>query len=547
MKSKKRITIIFAAAMILALCLTLLVSCTDKHQHVWKEIAGSNTATCTEDGVILSKCEGCGLTKQTPSVALGHDWDEDDVDVIEPATCKKMGRGSAHCKREDCNATQEIELDIVPHNIVKPDFDKNKAATCLTAGLRAGKCGMCEEYVEIELAPLGHDFTGESKTTAEASCEEEGVREISCRRKNCDGDDNGNKPAKQIITSPAIGHDWQDGATLDKEPTLTSTGSRSIHCNRCDKTKDEETLPMLVAGQKTTYKFRVARANRETLKVGVSGVKITIKDSEGQIVQTSNNQNFNQVTATMTVDLLPANYTVEVTGLPNGYYSKGSYEVRPGSVEMDLTVNASLLPAEQATSDTKYGLGSVLHDYTFRDLNSSGRKVKLSELLAEKKIVLLNFFFVTCGACQSEMPGLVSAYNLYKEDMAVVMLDVVNYDDEDGIVNDFLRPFNVPAEWYAVQDMTPSGADSSQYNNICEKFGLNSAPQNLIIDQEGVVVYYKGGSTGEMEFRNIFKKYTSAPYTNTPAPSAPAAPTSENEARAFACSDVVIPKKDDRY
>ena len=44
---------------------------------------------------------------------------------------------------------------------------------------------------------------------------------------------------------PALGHDWEDEYRLDRNPSLTETGCRSIHCSRCDATRDEITLPKL--------------------------------------------------------------------------------------------------------------------------------------------------------------------------------------------------------------------------------------------------------------------------------------------------------------
>lgn len=36
----------------------------------------------------------------------------------------------------------------------------------------------------------------------------------------------------------ALGHDWNQEYTVDKEATCEENGSKSIHCNRCKETKD---------------------------------------------------------------------------------------------------------------------------------------------------------------------------------------------------------------------------------------------------------------------------------------------------------------------
>ncbi len=544
MRTTKKFVTIFLTALIVVLCAAVFVACDpkDDHEHVWQEV--ENTATCTEAGEIVSKCEVCGDEKREPSEALGHDWDMENIQTLTPATCEKEGAGKASCKR--CTEKKDVVLEKVPHDIKKPVLDKIKPATCTTPGSREGVCDMCKKYVVVEVPALGHDFSGVSVLESEASCEGKGIRKIVCKRKSCDGNENG-KPAVQIIESPALGHDWQARAVVDKDPTFDEAGKRSVHCNRCEKTKDDEVLPRLVSGQKATYRWRIARFNGEALNIGLSGVKIAVKDENGNPVNgddglpvVSNSSNFNQNDATMTVDLLPANYTVEVTGLPAGYTAESSYTIAPGNVYKDLLIHSSLLPASQATDKTSYNLGSVMHDYTFNDVY--GRTTTLSRLLEKKDIVLLNFFFVSCGACQSEMPGLVSAYNIYKDKMAVVMMDCVDYDTNEKIISDFLKPFDVPMDWYAVQDMTPKGGNPKDYNNICEKFNATSAPQNMIIDKEGVVVYCEKGSTSEMVFRDTFKKYTSAPYVKTES-TEPEAPKQETKAVKV---DLDIPRKDDR-
>lgn len=43
--------------------------------HIWKEVEGSNTATCTEKGVKVMCCAICGMEVQTEAEAKGHTYD----------------------------------------------------------------------------------------------------------------------------------------------------------------------------------------------------------------------------------------------------------------------------------------------------------------------------------------------------------------------------------------------------------------------------------------------------------------------------------------
>lgn len=76
-------------------------------------------------------------------------------------------------------------------------------------------------------APSGHTF-GEWKESKPATCTT-GVKEKRICSV-CKGEE-------ERDTSP-LGHDWEADYTIDVKPTCTQPGSKSIHCSRCDATKD---------------------------------------------------------------------------------------------------------------------------------------------------------------------------------------------------------------------------------------------------------------------------------------------------------------------
>ncbi len=49
--------------------------CGAAEQHFWKEVEGTNTATCTEPGVRIVKCSICGMEKEEEVEAKGHTMD----------------------------------------------------------------------------------------------------------------------------------------------------------------------------------------------------------------------------------------------------------------------------------------------------------------------------------------------------------------------------------------------------------------------------------------------------------------------------------------
>ncbi|MCQ2483322.1 MAG: DUF4214 domain-containing protein [Clostridia bacterium] len=82
-----------------------------------------------------------------------------------------------------------------------------------------------------------HENT-EVRDTKEATCSEDGYTgDTYC--KNCE---------EKLSTGesiPATGHVWASDFTVDKEPTYEEEGSKSIHCTKCEATKDVTAIPTL--------------------------------------------------------------------------------------------------------------------------------------------------------------------------------------------------------------------------------------------------------------------------------------------------------------
>lgn len=76
-------------------------------------------------------------------------------------------------------------------------------------------------------APNGHTF-GEWISIISASCLTSGNEKHICSV--CD--------YEEFREIPMTGHIWESDFTVDKKPTCTEKGSKSIHCSKCDEIKD---------------------------------------------------------------------------------------------------------------------------------------------------------------------------------------------------------------------------------------------------------------------------------------------------------------------
>lgn len=199
--------------------------------HLWEEISKTE-ATCTEAGSAAYECTSCGETKTEDTPALGHAWDQ-EYTADKTATCTEDGEESIHCSR--CDATKDKRTVAAKGHKWNEAYTVDKASTCTEEGSESIHCSVCDaikEDTSRTIQKKAHTY-GSWKTTKEEKCTENGSREKVCSV--CSD--------KVIEEIPALGHAWNQEYTADTPATCTESGTESIHCSRCDATKDERPIP----------------------------------------------------------------------------------------------------------------------------------------------------------------------------------------------------------------------------------------------------------------------------------------------------------------
>lgn len=141
-----------------------------------------------------------------------------------------------------------------------------KDATCTENGYTGEKvcsvCGAVTEYGHTTAA-LHHDY--QLMNQKDATCTESGYSGDSiCSR--C----NDVKSEGTVIDK--LNHEWETEYRLDKEPTCTEKGSKSIHCANCSAIKD--LVEIDATGHKYTHviqKAQIGKAGREYDKCTTCG------------------------------------------------------------------------------------------------------------------------------------------------------------------------------------------------------------------------------------------------------------------------------------
>ena len=199
-------------------------------EHVWNDGEISKDSTCTEAGEKVYTCKVCGETKTEEVAALGHSYSEEWT-VDKEATCEEAGSKSHHCTRPDCDSKSEVtEIAALGHEW--GEGKETKAPTCTEAGEKTYTCTRCNATKTEAIEALGHAYSEEWTVDKEATCEEAGSKSHHCTRPGCDS-------KSDVTVIEALGHEWGEGKET-KAPTCTEAGEKTYTCTRCNATKTEE-------------------------------------------------------------------------------------------------------------------------------------------------------------------------------------------------------------------------------------------------------------------------------------------------------------------
>ena len=197
--------------------------CGATEQHFWKEVEGTNTATCTEPGVRTVRCSVCGMEKEEEVEAKGHTTD--NMWVTPPwghyqkcSVCEEeINRGDHEYVYESGTNWEDYICRIcdASHGWVCDGTPTIKEATCQrivyhcdSCGYDMTKPGTFDEYHDYvdgfcrycgaedpDHVPHEHDYHETHRV--DPTCTEDGYVEYTC-----DCGDSYTDPL------PATGHSW---------------------------------------------------------------------------------------------------------------------------------------------------------------------------------------------------------------------------------------------------------------------------------------------------------------------------------------------------
>ena len=190
---------------------------------------------------------------------------------------------------------------------------------------------------------------------------------------------------------------------------------------------------------------------------------------------------------------LSSDYNVVVSGVAEGYQVAESYTFTGNNAAISL---ASAPVAGESLAGATLGVGDVMYDFSV--VTPGGETVTLSEMLKEKEMVLLNFWYTTCTYCVAEFPYMEEAYQQYIDNVGII---AVNPFEEDAAIAAFQAEMGLT---FPMAKCQPSWTAA---------FGISGYPTSVIIDRYGVICLVEaGGITSLRPFISLFDHFTGDDY-----------------------------------
>ncbi len=201
----------------------------DALEHIYDSVV--TEPTCDNAGYTTYTCSLCSDEYVADYVdALGHDMKI--VEEVE-ADCEKAGYTVYECAN-GCGKKETVDGDPALNHPEAQRETITIESECTGSTLTKVVCKLCGEVLSQEGNLDGHDW---EETKYPATCTDDAYTIKAC--KNCDVE------IKIVDRLTKLGHAWDAEYTVDKAADCVTAGSQSIHCSRCDVTKDAQIIPAL--------------------------------------------------------------------------------------------------------------------------------------------------------------------------------------------------------------------------------------------------------------------------------------------------------------
>ena len=147
---------------------------------------------------------------------------------------------------------------------------------------------------------------------------------------------------------------------------------------------------------------------------------------------------------------------------------------------------------EDAERSNMTSNGQSFIDITIPSMD--GGELKLSDIIRDNKLTLVDCWASWCGPCRAEMPNVVSLYEKYhKKGLEIVG---ISFDEDETAWKNAVKTMNMT--W-------PQASELRSWDNIMtQKYGVTSIPYTILIDSNGTII---GQQLRGEELENTVKQY----------------------------------------
>ncbi len=302
------------------------------------------------------------------------------------------------------------------------------------------------------------------------------------------------------VTTSTTGESVTDTTTVDANRTDTTNGIPSVPSH----TKKATISATSVTTNQTSFAAGISTASTTSTSVtNTVTFKATIRENiqnkpvSGVTVTVYANGGFSPIGTAVTdlngiirIPISKGNsYRVVLSTLPAGYEADADYRFSTNTV--NITIRKAAVQNELDHSEAQYEIGKTMTDFSLTD--TDGKLYRLSDLLKEKKLVILNFWFTSCGPCKMEFPYFETIAQTHGEDMTLLAID----------------PFDSVASIVALRNELQVTFPMMQ--DICKLylgFDVTAFPTTVFINPEGRIMdIHIGAYPSEAAFLAAIERY----------------------------------------